>query len=158
MSPAPTEVNFAGGKVSSSENDMYLIPLRALGRIARRFRLGIERKGDRAWNAVSPNQEVLTNREFLLERIGHVLSHARNLQGKLLRGEPLDAGDDDPAALGWSAFLFCEATEALREDSMTNCSGCSGTGKVSFDKENTRTAVPQQCPVCRGSGKVRKKS
>jgi len=70
------EVEMAGGKVSSSKVDMlHLIPTDALTGLADRFAVGSARKGDKAWNATTKNHEALDDREFLLERVSHVIRH-----------------------------------------------------------------------------------
>ena len=44
------EIPFAGGKVTSSRvPPLHLIPTVCLERTAERFRLGVERKGEKAW-------------------------------------------------------------------------------------------------------------
>lgn len=108
------EIPMAGGIVSSSKIPaLQLIPTEGMTRTAARFECGIERKGeDKAWNACSANQSCLTNKKFILERIGHVLLHALSLRDKIMRDAPMD-GDDDAAAISWSGMFLCCATKAL---------------------------------------------
>ncbi len=111
------EVPMAGGVVTSSKIPaLHLIPTEALLRTAARFELGIERKGaDKAWNACSENQSCLSDKQFVLDRIGHVILHALSLRDKVLRNAPLD-GDDDAGAIAWSGAFLCCATKALDDD------------------------------------------
>ena len=105
----------AGGLVTSSKiPGFHRVPTEALRRLAERFDLGVERKGeDKAWNALSKNQEVLTNREFVLERIGHVIYYALKLRDKVLAGDL--SGDDDAGAVIWGGAFLCCATKALSD-------------------------------------------
>jgi len=122
------EVAMAGGAVSSSElPSLHLIPTEALVRLAQRFDLGVVRKKEKAWNAISLNQQVLADREFILHRIGHVIIHAMKLRDKLL-GAAVDDGDDDAGAIAWAGAFLCCATKALKDQK--DCSGYGGTGFI----------------------------
>src|SRR6185369_7026812 len=106
------EVDFAGGKVSSSNKPpLHLIPTIALTRTAEIFKLGKLIKKEKAWNATSHNQDCLHDRDFILERISHVINHAMKLRDKVLKGE-MDVGEDDAASITFGGmFLIC-ATDA----------------------------------------------
>jgi len=108
-------VKFSGGKGSSSAQPRFeLVPTEALVRLVERFELGIERRPDgSAWNALSGNQEVLVDRDFILNRIGHLIGHALRLRDKVSTGKPL--GDDDAGAIIWAGAFLCCATKALAE-------------------------------------------
>ena len=118
-----SEVEFAGGKASSSRvPPLHLIPTLCLEKTAERFRLGIERKGEKSWNAISDNQEVLTDLDFLLERTSHIVHHALRLRDKVItyRADPaaglrLLAEDDDASAIVWGGMFLQCAVEALRD-------------------------------------------
>lgn len=101
----------AGGIAASSKGPpFHLIPTVALERIAERFELGIERKGARAWNAVSNNQSCLLDREFLIERLSHVIHHSLKLRDKLASGSSIGGleDDDDAGAIAWGGvFILC---------------------------------------------------
>lgn len=107
----PEEKLFAGGKVASSHCPPYhLIPTVALDALANVCALGLERKKDKAWNAISKNQEVLYNEEFVLERLSHVIAHAMKLRDQIAHG--VKEGDESPqlnaAAVMWGgSFLVC---------------------------------------------------
>ncbi len=111
----PIEIPYADGKVSSSPCPAFiLIPTEAMIRLAARFKLGEERKGDKAWNALSNNQDALENKDWILERINHVIHHCLKLRDKIKRDAPIE-GDDDAAAIAWSGMFLCCATKALDE-------------------------------------------
>ena len=110
--PNAKEIPMAGGIVSSSECPPYhLIPTEALTRLAYRFQAGIDRKGDKAWNAISQNGDCLTDKQFILARISHVIAHANKLRDKISAGLPLD-DDDDAGGIIWAGAFLCCATKA----------------------------------------------
>lgn len=113
MSEHPEQVPMAGGKAVSSKGPaLHLIPTVALEKIAERFELGIARKGDKAWNALSKNQEVLDDVPFLIERCSHIIHHAMKLRDQLAWGvKPTDESmTANATAVGWGAiFLTCAA-------------------------------------------------
>lgn len=114
MPQQPAQVPFAGGlAVSSKIPPLHLIPTLALECLANRFQKGIERKGDKSWNAISTNQSILTNREFAIERTAHVIQHAMKLRDKLLSGEDLLGDDDDAGAIMWAGAFFACVGAAL---------------------------------------------
>lgn len=109
----PVQIPMAGGKAASSAGPpFHLIPTSALTHLANRFQKGIERKGDKAWNALSNNQECLTDRAFVIERMSHVIHHALKLRDQLQFG--VQAGDEsmteNAAAMAWGGvFAICAA-------------------------------------------------
>jgi hypothetical protein len=109
------EVQFASGGTSSKTPRFELIPYLALVYMARRFELGIANRPDgSAWNALSANFHTCPqDREFVLNRLGHVADHANKLKA-ILAGEMADDGDDHAGAILWGgAFAAC-ASAALR--------------------------------------------
>ena|SRR3990167_5184724 len=116
--PIPEQVPYAGGQAASSKiAPFHLIPTVALESLANRFQKGIERKGDKSWNAISQNQEILVDREFAIERTSHIILHAQKLRDKLLRGEDLIGDDDDAGAIMWAgAFFACVANALNRQN------------------------------------------
>jgi hypothetical protein len=123
------EIDF-GGIASSSEQPRWdLMPRSALLRILKRFELGIARKKEKAWNARSPNQACLTDREFVVSRIVHSINHAYALLDKI-EGRIEDDGDDDAAAIAWNGIFLCEATRALKEQLDDKATAAGGTGAV----------------------------
>lgn len=117
----PEQVTMAGGSASSSKGPpLHLIPTIALERLAERFALGIVRQGDKSWNALSDNQQCLTDKKFLIERLSHIIHHALKLRDKLNKFD-LEAvqQDDDAGAIAWGGmFLLCaiEAIEKKEEE------------------------------------------
>ena len=115
----PEQVDHAGGKAASSKiPPLHLIPTLCLEKTAERFQLGIERKGDKSWNAISNNQEVLTDIPFLLDRLGHIMHHAAKLRDKI-KEQDFDAlkEDDDASAIVWGGmFLQCAVDALLKQE------------------------------------------
>lgn len=111
----PVQVSMAGGKAASSVGPpFHLIPTSALTHLANRFQKGIERKGDKAWNALSNNQECLTDKAFVIERMSHIIHHALKLRDQLQYG--VQAGDEsmteNAAAMAWGGvFAICAAEQ-----------------------------------------------
>ena len=116
--PVGSTIAFAGGKATSSKIPRFdLIPREALVRLADRFKAGIERHKEKAWNALSDNQECLQDVDMILARVGHVIDHATKLRDMLVQcgavksgslGSTEFIGDDDAAAILWGgAFLVC---------------------------------------------------
>lgn len=148
------EIPMAGGAVTSSKiPGFHRIPTEALVRLATRFDCGVERKGEgKAWNAVSANQQVLTDRQFILDRISHVIGHAAKLRDKIVSGARLD-DDDDAGAIIWGGAFLCCASAALTAKpvrEVPDCSACGGYGKFSVPHSHTTL----ECIVCHGSGKL----
>lgn len=112
----PEQVLMAGGIIASSKiPPFHLIPTIALERIAERFQLGIERKGDKSWNALSNNQDALKDKQFLIERMSHIIHHAMKLRDKLASGLPL-TGDYDASAIAWGGIFAICAMEAMQQE------------------------------------------
>lgn len=114
----PEQIPMAEGKAASTKGPAFhLIPTDALAQLADRFELGVARKGDRAWNALSKNQEILTNREFVIERISHIIHHAMKLRDKI-NGDDF-AGmeeDSDAGAIAWGGIFLLSAVSALLKE------------------------------------------
>lgn len=122
----PPQVDYAGGLAASTKiPHFHLIPTVALEALAERFEKGIERKGDKAWNAISSNQQILTNREFAIERISHIIHHCMKLRDKLTADDnPFADGDDDDAgAIVWGGAFLCSVRQAMKEKNEQQQSG-----------------------------------
>lgn len=117
----PPQTLMAGGRAASTKGPAFhLIPTVALVKLAERFELGQERKGDKAWNATSKNQECLLDREWLIERCSHIIYHAIKLRDQLAGLEADESPTDNAAAIAWGGvFLIC-ATDALAKESKCN--------------------------------------
>ena len=103
------------GALSTAGPDFSLIPVISLERLAERFQLGEERKGDKAWNAHSKNQHILLSKKFLIARLNHVIHHSYKLINKLSNDLPFDS-DDDAAAIMWGGCFAIAATDALTKE------------------------------------------
>lgn len=106
------EVDY-GPTTSSKQPSWELVPRKALLRVVKRFEMGQERKGAKAWNGRSNNQDCLLNRDFVASRVAHVINHAYALLDKM-EGRIEDDGDDDAAAIAWGGIFLCEVTDALK--------------------------------------------
>ena len=102
----------SSGMVSTKIPPFHLIPRAALIALARRFGRGVRIKGDGAWNATSAKQSaVMQDRDFLIERLGHVIDHATaaiaRLNGSLppLSAEEIGDGGDAGAIMFGGALL-----------------------------------------------------
>ncbi len=111
----PVQIAMAGGKAASSVGPpFHLIPTSALTHLANRFQKGIERKGDKAWNALSNNQECLTDKDFVIERMSHIIHHALKLRDQIRFGvQPGDESlTENAAAMAWGGiFAICAAEQ-----------------------------------------------
>ena len=118
----PPQIPMAGGLAASSPcPPFHLIPTVGLIGLANRFQKGVERKGDKAWNAVSSNQACLQDVDFAIERLSHVIDHAMKLRDKLQAGDIWAMGEDDDAgAIAWAGiFLYC-VVDGLKRRSESN--------------------------------------
>lgn len=122
----PEQIPMAGGKAASTKGPAFhLIPTEALAQIADRFELGIARKGDRAWNALSKNQEILTNREFVIERISHIIHHAMKLRDKINNSDFEGMKEDsDAGAIAWGGVFLLSAVSALLKENQNEPTNC----------------------------------
>lgn len=111
------EVKFKSGVASSKCPQFFLIPRNALIRLANVFQLGIERKGEAAWNVYS-SQEALGDREFTLDRISHIIKHALIYRDKLIGAidwEDPKYKEDDAAAIMWGGAFLAEAEDYVKK-------------------------------------------
>lgn len=92
------------GASSSKVPRMDLIPYSALVRLANRFALGLEKHGKNNY------RKGLSDKDYVIERLGHVINHAYRLIEKL-EGRLVDE-DDDAAAIAWGGIFACLATES----------------------------------------------
>lgn len=111
------KVLFQSGAASSKIPRWDLIPPAALRRLAKRFELGLEKHGDRSWNARS-KQDALQDREWVIARASHAIDHALKFLEKYASGKP-DDGDDDASAIAWAGICLMMATEKKEEKDWT---------------------------------------
>lgn len=108
------QVPMSGGKVLSSHIPRWeLIPTVAIDCLADRFAAGIERKGDKSWNAIATNQDAIMYKKFLLDRCAHIARHAMLLRDKLLLGDIDPSDDDDAGAILFGGALMACATRRM---------------------------------------------
>ncbi len=111
----------AGGKIASTKIPrVELIPTEAINRLASICELGLERKKEKAWNALTRNQEILQDKEMMFDRIGHVIAHAMKLRDKLMKDDFTIDEDDDAAAIMWGGMYLCCATKKEGETTCRN--------------------------------------
>lgn len=108
----PPQVELVPGALTTAGPDFHLIPLVALERLAERFMLGEVRKGSKAWNALSSNQHILTEKKFILARLSHIIHHTYKLMNKIANNLPL-TDDDDAGAIAWGGVFAICASDAL---------------------------------------------
>jgi hypothetical protein len=92
---------------ASNKPRFGLVPYEALVALANRFDLGEKKYGEKAWNALS-SQEGLSDEEWVVARVEHVIHHAYTFLQKY-KGLIPDDGDDDAAAIMWGGCLLSEA-------------------------------------------------
>ncbi len=110
VSTAKKEIGFNSNVSSSKQPMTHLIPTVAMVRTAQIFELGKLIKKEKAWNATSTNQDCLMDKEFLLDRISHIINHALKLRDKILVGDMMD-GEDDAASIVFGGMLLICATD-----------------------------------------------
>lgn len=116
----PAQVEIVPGALSTPCPKYYLIPKIVLDELTGRFELGEERKGDKAWNAFSNNQDILKSKEFLLERLSHVVAHCFKLMAKI-SAEDVKAlrEDNDASAICWGgAYAICSRAAIIAESEL----------------------------------------
>ena len=113
---------FKSGTTSTKQPRLSLIPHQGLVNAAKRFELGIERHGEKAWNNLSPNQAALNDTEWLIDRCSHAIEHLYSLIDYLklppvADDSPADGGlehaREDAGAVAWCGLVL---GQALSED------------------------------------------
>ena len=105
------KVSLAGGTFTSSKIPRFeLIPRQPLIRLAARMELGLERHGEKSWNALTPDHPALSNKEAIIARAAHAIDHASKLIA-ILTGQMDDDGDDHASAVMWAGTFLCESKE-----------------------------------------------
>jgi hypothetical protein len=93
------------GAKSSPAPRFDLLPRRALERVSARYEKGLERYGRDNW------RKGLTDKDYIVERIAHVIGHCYKLIEKLESPVVLEKlnADDDAGAIAWGGLFVCEA-------------------------------------------------
>lgn len=88
------------GVTSTALPRLELIPKSTLESLGKRMELGIKRKGDGAWNALTHyNSEALVNSDFVIERLSHCIHHCYDAIRKIVNNKILEEEDDAGAIL-----------------------------------------------------------
>jgi hypothetical protein len=116
----PIEVQFQSGAASSSIPNFALIPYAAMVAAARRYERGIRLKKEKAWNALSPNQKPLEDREFLINRLVHAIDHCYLAINRLAEmippaSEEEEADGGDEGAILFAGGLLAAAKAKMQE-------------------------------------------
>ena len=103
--------------VKSTKIPRYeLIPMSLLDCAALIFEKGIVKKGDGAWNALTLNkEEALKDKDFVIERLSHVIKHAYSAIRKVQDGNEWE-GEEDAGAIAFGAAVLAEYKRMRRED------------------------------------------
>ena len=89
---------------------IHLIPFKAIECLAERMQLGADLKGDRAWNLGANYKAPLMDRDFVIDRLQHVVKHAMHAIAALKTDSCLfeDGPWDDAGAIMFGgALLAC---------------------------------------------------
>lgn len=104
---------FKSGTTSTKKPRFDLIPHAGLIHAANRFELGLSKHGDKAWNALSPNQDALYDIEWLIARASHGIDHCYNMIRRLSTAN--FEGDDDAGAIAWCGLVLSAAWDRLKK-------------------------------------------
>jgi hypothetical protein len=92
-----------------------LIPKSSLEALALIFEKGIERKGDGAWNALTlSREEALKTKEFVIERLSHVIKHSYDAIRKVMDGTEWE-GEEDAGAIMFGGAVLAEYKRFRKE-------------------------------------------
>jgi hypothetical protein len=79
--------------------------------MAERFMLGEEKHKDKCWNAKFPDR---LDERFVIERLNHIIKHAKIALDKIL-GINQDDGDDDAGAILFGGAVLAEWRRLINE-------------------------------------------
>ena len=117
------QIVLPGGGKSSQCPPYEAIPTEALDALARRLAKGIRTKADAAWNGISANRDTALTKEFVLNRLGHLLKHTTLAIDRVSGRIPYDPVDDadggDAGAILWAGAMLA-AYVALQKKSAKN--------------------------------------
>lgn len=115
-----TKRSFKSGTVSTKQPRLSLIPHKGLVNAAKRFELGLERHGDKAWNSLTANLAPMSDREFLLERCSHAIEHLYCLieiiKQKNISAVEVEKALGDAGAVAWCGLVLGEALTVSEGD------------------------------------------
>lgn len=114
------------GVTSTKIPRFELIPKSALESLALRFELGIERKGDGAWNALTRHKaEALKDSAFVIERLSHCISHCYDAIAKVMDDYDILEREEDAGAILFAGSVLAEY-KRLRKDALQRSDGKKG--------------------------------
>ncbi len=113
---APGEIAFAGGGSSSHAPRFDLIPRKALIAFAGILEEGVRQKGEFAYNALSNNQDVMKNRDFIINRLAvHGIDHITKAVEEIVTG--VKTGENHAGAIMFAGMCLA-------------CANLDTTGKI----------------------------
>jgi hypothetical protein len=126
------KLQFKSGVTSTKQPRLSLIPHAGLVNAAKRFELGLEKHGEKAWNSLPNNQTALLDRDWLIERCSHAIEHCYRLIDYLHKDfgilESLDVAEGDAGAIAWCGLVLGEAlNERKKAAEMQAKSASSGS-------------------------------
>lgn len=101
------KVKSKGGATSSALTAYDQLPYHAMKRLADRYGLGEFKHGRHNW------RKSLTDRRYVLSRLGHVIHHALKAIA-VIEGFVPDDGDDNAGAIMWGGAFLAESQEAMK--------------------------------------------
>jgi hypothetical protein len=133
------QIILPGGGKSSQCPPYELIPSEALDALALRFGKGVRTKGDASWNGLSKNRETALTKEFVLNRLGHLLKHTAlaidRVSGRLAPDPTEDADGGDAGAILWAGAMLA-AYEKLTEKPVGGVGAWRCLAASSLKKQN----------------------
>lgn len=84
---------------------MSYIPGSAINSLEKRFALGVQNYKEKAWNCWSPNQNILDDDDWVIDRLRHAIAHAELVIRKIT-DPSLEDGDDDAGAIMWAGAML----------------------------------------------------
>lgn len=104
------KLEFKSGTTSTKQIRLSLIPFQGLLNAAKRFELGLEKHGTKAWNNLSSNREALKDEEWLIERCSHAITHLYSLIDFLTHQTgTIESAKGDAGAVAWCGLVLGEA-------------------------------------------------
>lgn len=149
MSDKP-EITLPGGGSSSQCPPYETIPAEALDALALRIARGMRNKGKACWNGISENRETALTKEFVLNRLGHLLKHTMlaidRVNGRIPNDPEETADGGDAGAILWAGAMLAvyEASEKVKDKPIVymcdtgRCMVCGYNVFVSKFEEHTK--------------------
>jgi len=149
--PMPATVAFESGAISTHQPPYESIPLSALTALALRMAKGVRTKGAGAWNANTPNQTPVVDKQFVMNRLAHCIRHSYEAIARLAGNMPAlppeevaDGGDE--GAILFAGALLAEHMRVTRESAFTR------VPYSHFFTPDRRPSDPGGAPISMGAG------